>query len=55
MDYVKKAKPKTVIPVRNALLSELGELVNGNWMKEACEVVDAEYLELKPGSSIANS
>lgn len=55
MDYVKKAKPKTVIPVHNALLSELGESVNGNWMKEACKVVGAEYLELKPGSSIANS
>ncbi len=55
MDYVKKAKPKTVIPVHNALLSELGELVNGNWMKEACKVVGAEYLELKPGSSIATN
>lgn len=52
MGYVESAKPKIVIPVHNALLSEFGESINGSCMKGACDNVGAEYKELKPGESM---
>ena len=41
-----------MIPVHDALLSELGELISNNWMNKACDEVGAEYKELKPGESV---
>ena len=52
MNYVKSVKPKIVIPVHDALSSEFGKSVNGNWMRKACDDVGAEYKELNPGKNI---
>ncbi|MBR3204172.1 MBL fold metallo-hydrolase [Candidatus Saccharibacteria bacterium] len=52
MKYVESARPNIVIPVHDALLSELGESISGNWMKKACDGVGAEYKELMPGESV---
>ena len=47
MDFADKIKPQVVIPVHDALLSELGESISGNWMKKVCDRVGAEYRELR--------
>lgn len=47
MDYVDRVRPQVIIPVHNALLSELGKSTNGNWMKKACDKVGAGYRELR--------
>lgn len=53
MDFTEKARPKTVIPIHDALFSELGKAINGNWMKKACENIGAEYKELKSGERLS--
>ena len=55
MNYVKSIRPKTVIPVHDAFLSEFGESVSGSWMKKACDEVGADYKELRPGESITDN
>ncbi len=52
MEYIERAKPEVVIPVHDALLSELGEGISNNWVKKACEGVGASFAGLKPGESI---
>ena len=52
MDYVEKARPQIVIPVHDALLSELGEQISSNWVKKVCETVSATSVELKPGEDL---
>ena len=47
MDFTGKVKPQVVTPVHDALLSELGESISGNWIKKACDEVGAEYRELR--------
>ncbi len=51
MEYIKLAKPKMVIPVHNAVLSELGNNFNNNWLKKACDEVGAELKVLAVGES----
>ncbi len=51
MKYVESVRPNMVIPVHDALLSELGKSISSNWMKKACDGVGAEYKELMPGES----
>lgn len=52
MEYIKTARPKIVIPVHNAVLSELGDGFNNNWLRVACEEVGAELKVLKVGESL---
>ena len=52
MKYVEAVKPRMVIPIHDALLSELGKSISSNWMKKACDGVGAEYKELMPGESV---
>lgn len=52
MEYIKLAKPKMVIPVHNAVLSELGNSFNNNWLKRACDEVGAELKALAVGESL---
>ena len=52
MKYVESARPNIVIPIHDALLSELGESISSNWMKKACDGVGAEYKELMPGENV---
>lgn len=47
MGFVEKVKPQIVIPVHDALLSDLGKSISDNWMKKACDEAGAEYKELK--------
>ena len=51
MDFVGKTKPWAVIPVHDALLSELGKSISSNWMKKACDKMGAEYRNLGFGES----
>ena len=51
MDFVEKIGPNVVIPVHDALLSELGESISSNWMKKACDKVGAEYKNLGFGEN----
>ncbi|MBO7560514.1 MBL fold metallo-hydrolase [Candidatus Saccharibacteria bacterium] len=51
MNYIEKAKPKMVIPIHDALLSELGETISNNWVKKACESEASEFVYLNPGES----
>ena len=52
MSFIEKAKPELIIPVHDALLSELGEAISNNWIKKACNNVEAEFAYLKPGKSV---
>ncbi len=46
MDFVSRVKPQMVIPVHDALLTDLGKSVSDNWMKKACDEAGAEYRDL---------
>lgn len=52
MEYIKAVKPEKVIPVHNAVSSELGNGFNNNWLKAACEEAGAELVALGVGESI---
>lgn len=52
MSFVERAKPELVIPVHDALLSELGETISNNWVKKVCDNVGAESAYLKPGENV---
>ncbi len=52
MEYIKLIQPKLVVPVHNAVLSELGNGFNNNWLRVACEEVGAELAPLKIGESV---
>ena len=52
MDYIEKARPEVVLPVHDALLSELGKMISNNWVQKACDDVGANLKELKPGESV---
>lgn len=50
--YVRATKPENVIPMHDAVLSELGKTYNNNWLKSACVEVDVECAILAPGESL---
>lgn len=52
MEYIKLVQPKLVVPVHNAVLSELGNGFNNNWLRVACEEVGAELASLEIGESV---
>lgn len=52
MDFVNRVKPPIVIPVHDALLSDLGKSISGNWMKKACNEVGTEYRYLSFGENV---
>lgn len=52
MDFVNRVKPPVVIPVHDALLSDLGKSISGNWMKKACNEVGTEYRYLSFGENV---
>ena len=53
MDFITAMKPKRVFPVHDALLSDFGFEVNGKYLKNATEAIDAEFITLKPGESLS--
>lgn len=52
MEYIKLVQPKLAVPVHNAVLSELGNGFNNNWLRVACEEVGAELASLEIGESV---
>lgn len=52
MEYIRAVKPQMVIPVHNAVLSELGNGFNNNWLRTACEEVGAQFAPLSIGESV---
>lgn len=50
--YVRSTKPENVIPMHDAVLSELGRSYNNNWLKKVCDEVGAEYAILVPNESL---
>ena len=51
IDFVKKARPEVVIPIHDAVLSNLGMTFNCNWLKNACAEIGAEFVRLGFGES----
>ena len=52
MDFVDRVKPQIVIPIHDALLSDLGKSISDNWMKKACDKAGAEYRDLSFGENV---
>lgn len=52
MEYIKVVKPKVAVPVHNAVLSELGDGFNNNWLRVACEEVGAELAPIGIGEGV---
>lgn len=47
MNYIQAVRPQIAVPVHNAVLSELGNGFNNNWLKSACEKIGADFRALK--------
>lgn len=52
MNYIETTKPKMVVPVHNGLLSDFGNGIYNNLLRQAAEKVDAEFAPLAIGESI---
>ncbi len=52
MAYIERAQAKIVLPVHNAVLSEFGNGVYNNWLRQACEPVGSEFAPLASGESL---
>ena len=50
--YIKDVKPEIVIPVHDAVLSELGKTFNTSWLKYTCDPAGIQLTPLAPGASI---
>lgn len=53
MDFVTAVKPKRMFATHDAILSELGVSVSDRYLPLAGEKVGAQYIPLKPGSSLS--
>lgn len=53
MDFITALKPRIAFPVHDALLSDFGRSVSGNWLQRACDSINAEYIVLQPGQSLS--
>lgn len=51
-EYIKKARPEIAIPFHNAVLSDLGNGINNNWLAKVADEVDTKFAPLQPGESI---
>lgn len=52
LDYIKSVRPETVIPVHDALLSDFGRQICGNWLKTTSEELNIVYSPLAPSESV---
>lgn len=52
MEYIKAIRPKIAVPVHNAVLSDLGNGFNNNWLRMACEEVESKLAPLEVGESV---
>ncbi len=51
-DYVQSARPKSVLPIHDAVLSPFGRNFHINCLKKICEQNNVTLFDLKPGESI---
>lgn len=52
MQYIATVRPKIAVPVHNALLSDFGNGVYNNWLRQACEKAGGQFAPLSGGESI---
>ena len=52
MEYIQTHRPKRVIPVHDAVLSDFGRQINNNWLRQACFEVGSELVALEAGQSL---
>lgn len=50
--YIKRVKPEIAIPFHNAVLSDLGNGINNNWLAKVADEVGTKFAPLQPGESI---
>lgn len=50
--YIKKVGPEIAIPFHNAVLSDLGNGINNNWLAKVADEVGTKFTPLQPGESI---
>jgi hypothetical protein len=49
LDFIKKVRPKIMVPTHDWLNSELWNIICDNWIKKVCEEVGCEYKEVHYG------
>ncbi len=52
INYIKVVKPEIVIPVHDAVLSDMGKTYSNSWIKFACTPLNIQLQPLAPGASI---
>ena len=52
MNYIERAQPEVVLPVHNAILSEMGGAIYNNWLGNAAEKAGSKFAPLKVGETI---
>lgn len=52
IEFINLAKPKLVVPVHNAVLSEMGREIYDRLLRSACEQIGSEFAPLSIGESI---
>lgn len=52
LDYVRAVRPRLVMPLHDAVLSEFGKRINNSWLKSAAAEIGAEYHALRAGETV---
>ncbi|HEU4913941.1 MAG TPA: MBL fold metallo-hydrolase [Candidatus Saccharimonadales bacterium] len=52
IDFIDQVKPKICIPTHNALQSEIGESLTGDWLRGICQKHGITFRHLPPSESI---
>ena len=52
IEYIKAVRPEIVVPVHDAVLSELGKGFNNNWLGRACEEIGARFENIEFNETI---
>ncbi len=50
--YIRAMRPKIVVPVHNAVLSDFGNKVSNNWLRAECEQLGVDFRALKNNESL---
>lgn len=51
-NYIRAMRPKIVVPVHNAVLSDFGNKVSNNWLRAECEQLGVDFRALKNNESL---
>ncbi len=52
MNYIQAIQPQIAVPVHNAVLSQLGNSINNNWLQNVCDELGIKFMPLEVGESI---